>query len=109
MSEITITPRAGMTLLQHAQLNWKPTCESCRGDAHGNTCENCGDALCDECEVACRGCDNLSTWCVRCAISRQAFEQRDGAWYCENCPAEVEAHLVRKPAARELTECQEAA
>lgn len=115
MPELNTTPpaRFHLNIEQLAELTWKPTCKTCRGTAHGNTCENCGDAICDECTVTCASCHETEPWCVRCAISRQAFEQRDGAWFCENCPlpeeAEADNRLVRKPAGREYTGCEEIA
>jgi hypothetical protein len=96
MPELNTTPR-GLTLYEHAALNWKPTCQTCRGAADGDTCENCGDAICEECAVTCSGCGETDPWCVRCALSRQAFEQRDGLWYCENCPDFAPAYLMEGP------------
>lgn len=97
MSLITIPERVGMSLLQHAELNWKPTCKTCRGTAHGETCANCGDAICDECTVTCAGCGETEPWCVRCAITRDAFEQRGAAWFCENCPDFAPVYLSEGP------------
>lgn len=88
MPELNTTPPAprGLNIFEHAALNWKPTCLSCQGDAHGEECDNCGDAICDECAVTCARCGEGKPWCVGCALSREAFEQRDGLWFCENCP-----------------------
>jgi hypothetical protein len=96
MPELNTTPR-GLNIFEQAALNWKPTCLTCRGDAHGVECDNCGDAICEECAVTCAGCGEGAPWCVRCAITRQAFEQRDGAWYCENCPDFAPAYLAEGP------------
>ena len=74
-----------LNLEQAAALNYRPDCATCRGRAY-EECANCGDPLCDECEVGCAGCYEGDPWCVECAVSRGAFEKRGEAWFCENCP-----------------------
>jgi hypothetical protein len=47
-------------------------------------CDYCYRETCDSCDVQCFECATL-IGCVSCA-ARQGGEQRQGRWYCENCP-----------------------
>src|SRR5579864_8299498 len=98
MPEITIpeAARQGLNIFELAELTYRPPCKTCTARAY-DECANCGDAICDECTVTCAGCGETDPWCMRCAITRDAFELRGESWYCENCPDFAPAYLTEGP------------